>query len=106
MISALASLFRGSRGHPRFYINGIEIDKIEPRLPFLDLDNWFDPFLDYAFRERKDWGKHIYIQTEEDTAKNKHTRMIGVWFGPVPPDKKKEGYWTTLVYEGEKKEAK
>lgn len=102
MISAFAALFRGKRGHPRFYINGIEIDKIEPRLAFLDLDNWFDPFLNYVFEERLDWGTEIYIHTAKDPLKEPDQQMIGVWFGPVPIGKKKEGYWTTLVYEGEK----
>ena len=104
MISTLAALFRGKQGHPRIYINGIEIDKIEPRLAFLDLDDWFTPFLKYVYEERKDWGTEHYIQTAEDPAKNKNARMIGIWYGPVPDDKKKEGYWTMLVYTGKKEE--
>lgn len=102
MISTFAALFRGKQGHPRVYINGIEIDKIEPRLPFLDLDDWFTPFLTYVFKERKDWGKELYIQTEKDPLKHKDTRMIGIWYGPVPAEQKKAGYWATLVYDGEK----
>ena len=104
MISMFASLFRGKQGHPRFYINGIEIDKIEPRLSFLDLDDWFTPFLKYVFEERRDWGTLINVQTAEHPDKKKDPRMIGVWFGAVPADKKREGYWMTLIWDGKKKE--
>ena len=101
MISNLMSLLGRSRGW-RVYINGIEIDKIEPRLPFLDLDDWLTPFFKYAFEERKDWGTELYIHTKEDPRKNEDTLMIGVWFGPVPEEAKKQGYWTTLTYNGKK----
>ena len=102
MFSDLMALFNIGKGHAwRVYINGVEIDKIEPKLEFLALDDWLTPFFHYVFEERKDWGNTLYIQSDKDPEKHKNTPMKAVWFGPVPAEvRKKGGYWTTLTYDG------
>ena len=102
MFSALVSLFKAGKSHAwRVYINGVEIDKIEPKLEFLALDDWMTPFLHYVFEERKDWGDTFYIHTEKNPAVDKNAPMDIVWFGPLTNEvRKKGGYWTTLTYNG------
>lgn len=101
MMSGLAALFgRGRRQGMRFYVNGVEISKIEPKLEFLAEDDWMTPFFKYVFHDRKDWGNEIYLQTMEDPRKNPDTPMSSVWFGPVPAEVRSKGFWTTAVYNG------
>jgi len=104
MMSGFAALFRG-RASMRFYINQVEISKIEPKLPFLAEDDWMTPFMKYVFHERKDWGCRIYLQTMKDPRKNPDTPMTSVWFGPPPPDVRAQGFWTVAEYHPEEAKA-
>lgn len=104
MMSAFAAMFGRGRGKGmRFYVNGVEISKIEPKLAFLAEEDWMTPFFQYVFMERKDWGNEIYLQTMENPRKNPDTPMTSVWFGPVPADVRSKGFWTTATYNGPKK---
>ena len=107
MISGLAALFKGNKNQSiRIYVNGVEIDKIEPRLPFLDLDDWMTPFLKYVFEERSDWGNEFYMRTAKDPNRDAKAPITGIWFGPVPAqEKKKGGYWSVATYNGKKPES-
>ncbi len=64
------------------YLNGVEIGSLEPRLPFLDLDDWFNPFLTWVKLYHFDKPVHgVFTPTEPHS----ESMLYSVWVVGTPP---------------------
>jgi len=65
------------------YVDGVRIDRIEPRLKFLDLDDWLTPCMKWAFEEVR--FEELWAKFTGDPNKDGNARLCEIWFGEPSP---------------------
>ena len=68
----------------RVYYLGVEINKITPRLAFLDDDDWMESWFRWL-REQSDWDIMYTLLTKPPGSKDSKVRGVWVCRGDEPP---------------------
>ncbi len=81
------------------YVDGVRIDRIEPRLKFLDLDDWLTPCVEWAFNEGK--FEELWVRFTGDPHKDEESRLQELWLGePSPAMRDDDPCWAYFQRKG------
>jgi len=68
----------------RCYVHGVEVNRIRPRLEFLDDDDWFDKLVPWI--KEKHGDDDIFAVMDKNPDKHADARLVSLWVGVIPND--------------------
>lgn len=76
-------------GELRCYVDGVEIDRLEPKLPFLGEDDWFWRFVDWANRKYPTLVMWAIFDMNPHDGNESKASMQELWVGEIPAWKRR-----------------